>query len=258
MNPTMKRLLAFVLFGLAGYASTGIAADVDMGQLVRLAKPAILQLYPLDSSGASLGQATGFFLNSDGFALTNYHVVEGAATVMARSLNGTRYKSEGRFIRLGNLDVVLLHFEAKNTPHIPGPNASEIFEGQHIVVIGNPDGLAATVSDGIISAIRADGQLLQITAPVSPGSSGSPVLDDNGELVGIVLGTKEDEHTQNLNFAVSAKAMKSAPHYLVEARPKPAPQPGTPPLYYGEGAAALGRLNNSQMHYWPDASGAVG
>ena len=113
---------------MAGYASTGIAAGVDMGQLVRLAKPAILQLYPLDSSGASLGQATGFFF-SDGLALTNYHIVEGAATVIARSLDGTRYESKGHFFRLGNLDVAILRFNAKNAPHIPGPGASEIFEG---------------------------------------------------------------------------------------------------------------------------------
>jgi S1-C subfamily serine protease len=198
----------------------------DIAELVRQAKPAILQLYPLDSSGDPIGQATGFFWSNDGFALTNYHVIQGATAVVARSLNGTRYRSEGRFMRLGDLDVVVLHFKAKNTPHLSGSPSADVFEGEHIVVIGNPDGLAATVSDGIVSAIREDGQVLQITAPVSPGSSGSPVLDDKGQLVGLVMGTREGEHNQNLNFAISLKAIKGA---VRKPETNPAPFPAPPP-----------------------------
>jgi len=58
----------------------------DIADLVRQSKPAILQLYPLDASGDPIGQATGFFWNSDGFALTNYHVIQEATAVAARSL----------------------------------------------------------------------------------------------------------------------------------------------------------------------------
>jgi hypothetical protein len=93
------------------------APAADIAELVRHAKPAILQLYPLDSSGDPVGQATGFFWSNDGFALTNYHVIQGAAAVAARSLSGARYRSDGRFMRLGDLDVVLLHFKAK-IPHL--------------------------------------------------------------------------------------------------------------------------------------------
>src|SRR6516162_6359281 len=136
------------------------ALAADIAELVRHAKPAILQVYPLDSSGDTIGQGTGFFWSNDGFTLTNYHVIEGATTVMARSLSGARYRAGRNFMRLGDLDVVLLHFKAKNTPYISAPPSAEVFEGEHVVVIGNPDGLTATVSDGIVSAIRADGQLL--------------------------------------------------------------------------------------------------
>jgi S1-C subfamily serine protease len=212
-------LLRFGLFGLAGNASTHAAAGVDIAELVRQAKPAILVLYPLDANGDSLGQGTGFFCNSGGYAFTNYHVVKGAARVSARALNGARYQSEGHFVRLGDSDVVLLRFKARNTPYLPGPSPAEVSEGQHVVVIGNPDGLSATVSDGIISATRDEGRVLQITAPVSPGSSGSPVLNDDGKLIGIVIGTREGEHNQNLNFAVSAKAIRGAANNLVEVPP---------------------------------------
>jgi S1-C subfamily serine protease len=210
----------------------------DIAELVRHAKPAILQVYPLDSSGGTIGQATGFFWSNDGFALTNYHVIQGAAAVAARSLSGARYRSDRRFMRLGDLDVVLLHFKAKNTPYI-SPASAEVIEGAHVVVIGNPDGLTATVSDGIVSAIRADGQLLQITAPISPGSSGSPVLNDKGQLLGVVVGAKEGEHNQNLNFAISLKAIKGAARKLGEISREPSPSPRARTPLPGHGPAAF-------------------
>jgi serine protease Do len=70
-------------------------------------------------------------------------------------------------------------------------------------VIGNPEGLEGTVSDGIISAFRDNRSMIQITAPISPGSSGSPVLDEAGNVVGIV--TQVFKEGQNLNFAISCK-----------------------------------------------------
>jgi len=194
--------------------------------LVRQAKPAILQLYPLDSHGDPIGQATAFFCNNSGFAFTNYHVIQGAANIAARSLSGTRYQFDG-YYRVGDLDIAVLHFKAKHTPYIPITPSADVFEGEHIVVIGNPDGLSATVSDGILSAIRENGQFLQITAPVSPGSSGSPVLDDKGQLIGVVVASREGEHNQNHNFAISITAIKRMP--AKSDKTKPSPLPRTPP-----------------------------
>jgi len=110
-----------------------VAFGADLAELVRRAKPAILELYPLDSRGEELGQASGFFWDNDGYALTNYHVIRGATSVAARSLSGARYQSEGPILRLGDLDVVLLHFKANNTPYIAtAPASAEITEGEHI------------------------------------------------------------------------------------------------------------------------------
>jgi Trypsin-like peptidase domain len=94
-------------------------------------------------------------------------------------------------------------------------------EGQHVLVIGNPEGLYGTVSDGMISAIRSDPPRLQITAPISPGSSGSPVLNDDGEVLGVVKGY--DSEGQNLNFASRSEdivraAMAGPPSALEQYR----------------------------------------
>jgi tetratricopeptide (TPR) repeat protein len=87
-------------------------------------------------------------------------------------------------------------------------------------VIGNPEGLEGTVSDGIISAFRASRTMIQITAPVSPGSSGSPVLDESGNVIGIA--TQVLKEGQNLNFAISVEAIRDA---IAKSSPKPAPSP---------------------------------
>jgi hypothetical protein len=74
------------------------------------------------------------------------------------------------------------------------------------VVIGNPEGLEGTVTEGIISAFREGGDIIQITAAISPGSSGSPVLDDDGNVIGVATATYKEG--QNLNFAISTNAIQ--------------------------------------------------
>jgi S1-C subfamily serine protease len=152
--------------------------------------------------------------------------IQGAADIGARSLSGTRYQLDG-YYRVRGLDIAVLHFKAEHTPYIPITPSADIFEGEHVVVIGNPDGLSATVSDGILSAIRENGQFLQLTAPVSPGSSGSPVLDDKGQLIGVVVASREGEHNQNLNFAISITAIKRMA--AKSDKTKSSPLPRTPP-----------------------------
>ena len=81
-------------------------------------------------------------------------------------------------------------------------------EGERVIVIGNPTGLTGTASDGIISAFRKDPDYIQITAPVSPGSSGSPVMDETGKVIGVA--TWQRTEGQNLNFAIPAETVVQA------------------------------------------------
>jgi tetratricopeptide (TPR) repeat protein len=98
----------------------------------------------------------------------------------------------------------MLQFDATNVYYLKlGSTANEV-EGQSVLVIGNPEGLEGTVSTGIISAFRENRSFIQITAPISPGSSGSPVIDaDSGEVIGIA--TWAHKEGQNLNLALAAE-----------------------------------------------------
>jgi hypothetical protein len=83
------------------------------------------------------------------------------------------------------VDLAILKFSAHDASWLKLENSDTVAEGQRVLVIGNPTGLQRTVSDGLIAAFRENHALIQITAPVSPGSSGSPVLDESGLVVGV-------------------------------------------------------------------------
>jgi S1-C subfamily serine protease len=106
-------------------------------------------------------------------------------------------------------DLAVLRADVRGVPVRPlRLSHSPAIAGQPIVVIGSPLGLQESVSEGIVSAVRSLdglGKIIQITAPLSPGSSGSPVLNLEGDLVGVA--TLNLKGGQNLNFAVSSQAV---------------------------------------------------
>src|SRR5262249_50985146 len=102
----------------------------------------------------------------------------------------------------------ILKFRAIDVPFLTLGNSTNTVEGQKVIVIGNPTGLTGTVSDGIISAFREDRSLIQITAPISQGSSGSPVMDETGHVIGVA--TLVSAEGQNLNFAIAVEKVFAA------------------------------------------------
>jgi Flp pilus assembly protein TadD len=179
-------------------------ADDNLVELVKKVKPAVVLIQTFDKDNKPLGQGSGFFVNNKGHIVTNHHVIEGAYRATVKTSSGIEYPVEGIIAKDADADIVKLVVKISdaNTPFL---NLSEVVpsEGQDIVVIGNPLGLESTVSSGIVSAVRdipAFGKIIQITAPISPGSSGSPVVNMKGEVIGIAtLVVKEG---QNLNFAI--------------------------------------------------------
>jgi len=144
---------------------------------------------------------SGFFVAPNIIA-SNYHVIEGAKNASCFLNNSdTGYKIDGYVGLDKSVDLILLKVSTLNKPAIKLAAITASI-GQKVYVIGSPKGLPATISDGIISGMRdfEGNKLLQMTASISPGSSGGPVLNSNGELIGISVSQLTDG--QNLNFAI--------------------------------------------------------
>lgn len=156
-------------------------------------------------SDASTFTGTGFLVSPDGLIATSRHVTQDAL-YMNITFNSGAVSGQAVPVALNDkVDLALLKIEARNLSTVYLDNSDYVLPGQEITVIGNPRRLQNTVSSGIISQVRkkADGVLwLQISAPISPSSSGSPVFNEDGRVVGVAFGSYKGEGNQNLNFAV--------------------------------------------------------
>lgn len=166
-------------------------------ELFRSASPAVLLVEVYDDEGHARGRGSGFVVSNDGAAITNYHVIRGAYRASAKFGDGTFAPVLGVVAYDPGHDVAVVKIQAVSPPTLKLGNSDNVHIGDHIVAIGSPLGLQNTVSEGIVSALR--GNIIQMSAPVSPGSSGGPVLNTNGEVVGI--STLSVTAGQNLNFA---------------------------------------------------------
>src|SRR5262249_46461794 len=149
------------------------------------------------------GLGSGFFVNSNGTVITNYHVIADAKEITIRLNNGEAYRRAYLLSKDEIRDVAILRIEASDVPPVKLGNSNQSKVGEEVLLIGAPRGLDQTVSNGIISGIRIldDGtRVIQTTAPASPGSSGGPLLDRSGNVMGIL--TFSVVAGQNLNFAI--------------------------------------------------------
>ena len=161
-----------------------------------------------DANGQPLSLGSGFFVQ-EGEIASNLHVVEGAARGYAKLVGEkTKYAIEGITAIDRERDLVLLKVSAGRSQVLSLGNSDRVQVGEPIYAVGNPQGLEGTFSQGIVSSIRELGtnKLLQITAPISPGSSGGPVLNEKGEVIGVSVATFRGG--QNLNFAIPSIYLK--------------------------------------------------
>ncbi|MFB3883804.1 MAG: tetratricopeptide repeat protein [Thermodesulfobacteriota bacterium] len=209
----MRRKLRWV-FGTACtiWILTGVplSAQEDLPALIKRIEPSIVAVITYTHQGNRLGQGTGFFVDPEGDVITNRHVLEGASQVEIRTTSGQTYRVKGILADDKEGDLVRLTTDLQGKKTRPVPLSASIPEvGERVFVIGSPLGLAETVSDGIISAVREIpqfGKIIQLTAPISPGSSGSPVMNMKGELIGVA--TFFVMTGQNLNFAIPAERIR--------------------------------------------------
>jgi tetratricopeptide (TPR) repeat protein len=184
-------------------------AEEKLPVLIARVRPSVVRVSTYDANGNRIASGTGFCVALNR-VVTNKHVIADAKEVELRSSDGKRYGVK-RWSVDPTGDLALLETEVLDSSVQPIRLAnSEAKVGDPVIIIGNPLGLEGTVSNGIVSGIRTNsplGKMLQITAPISSGSSGSPVINSRGELVGIATLTLVEG--QNLNFAISSERLRA-------------------------------------------------
>ena len=186
-----------------GAPSSPVTSEIS--DLVKRSSPGIVLVEVKEKDGKAVVLGSGFVADPSGLVVSSLHVFEKAASAKVKVEGGAEF---GDPLVVGfdrERDLIAIRVRAPALRFLPVDRSGSSQAGEKIVVIGNPAGLSGTVSDGIISSVRETekGTLYQITAPVSPGSSGGPVLNMKGEVIGIIAFSLRSG--QNLNFAVPVR-----------------------------------------------------
>jgi tetratricopeptide (TPR) repeat protein len=199
----MKSIWLLLILLTAAVPAT--AQDI-LPELVRRIKPSAVAIETFDARGEKRSRGSGFFIDTDR-VVTNRHVLEGATRAEVHSSTGARYPVKGVLAVDAEGDIAILLVEAPPNLVRPLPlDRTSPQEGESVVVIGNPFGLEGSVTNGIVSAVRdipTFGRIIQITAPISPGSSGSPVVNMQGQVIGVA--TLQVTSGQSVNFAIPSE-----------------------------------------------------
>jgi tetratricopeptide (TPR) repeat protein len=198
-------LLVFVITSLFCFCSH----DLSFGQenlpvVIKKVGPSIVSILIFNKEGNMSGQGSGFFVNAEGDVITSRHVLDGASKALVVTSDEKKYRIGKILAEDAEGDVIRVSLDLegdKVQPLAISPTYPDT--GERVFIIGTPLGLEKTVSDGIVSAVReipGFGRIIQVTAPISPGSSGSPVVNMKGEVIGIA--TFFIVAGQNLNFAI--------------------------------------------------------
>jgi len=183
---------------------------MSLQDLVKQTESSVFLVITYNENDEAIATGTGFFIDKEGVAVSNYHVFKG----------GSRWRIKTKEERYYDINDVLDYDREKdfiifkvddiiNTPSLKLSNSLP-GKGEDIFVLGNPHGLESTLTKGVVSAIRSwysKNDFIQIDAPISSGSSGSPVINMKGEVVGVAtLKIKED--CESCNFAISIDLVK--------------------------------------------------
>jgi len=210
-------------FGAFAFAMTCLlaaeaqpSAPKEIPTLAQELSPSVVRIILRDQTGGELGSGSGFVISEDGKVVTNYHVIhlQGTTQAEARFTDGASYQLQGVLATDPDKDLALAKLLApgKVFPFVRLGDSDRVRIGEHVLAIGSPlAGLSPvsteeTVSDGIVSGIRdwPDHQMkvFQITAPISPGSSGGALVNSDGQVIGVTFAQLVSG--QNLNFAIPA------------------------------------------------------
>ena len=200
----MKHILPHITFiYLFLFCPNLYSQTLSAEQIYEKVKDAVVVILAYDYADELAAQGSGVVLNDKGYVVTNYHVLSGNERL--EIMHGDEIIPYVDIIGIDvEKDILILKIDEKKFPAIKIGDVKKLKVGQRVYAIGSPMGFENTISEGIISGLRnyeeSRKNYLQITASISPGSSGGAVVNDRGELIGISTSTITEG--QNLNFAI--------------------------------------------------------
>lgn len=184
------------------------ARNLSPREIAQIAYPSTVSIYSIYRDTDDVYTGVGFFV-APNLIVTCYHVVKDADGIVVTPINKSENKHLARLVRYDAVtDVALLSTSTLTAPPLKLLLNGDMYVGEAVYTLGNPKGLEGTFSNGIASNFHQEDELfyMQFTAPVSPGSSGGPVFNSKGLVVGMV--NMQLREGQNLNFAVMSIHLK--------------------------------------------------
>lgn len=194
VNPSLRKTFAITPSG------TGTALTSD--EIYAKCAPSVFLISTYDVRGDAYATGSGFFVDANGTAVTNYHVIENAFKVDISTTDGKVYSDVKVLAYSITHDIAILKVGGSGFPYLTIGDSSKIKGGEVVYAIGNPRGLTSSITDGLISNVRREDydNRIQISVPISPGNSGGALINGKGAVIGITQSTLVTG--QNLNFAV--------------------------------------------------------
>lgn len=174
----------------------------DVDDIVAETSPAIVMIHTYYDD-EPIGSGSGFIVDPKGVVVTNYHVIDGSDKAEVSLPDGTGFTVAGVYGYDPIQDIAVLKIEGEDLPFLKIGDSDKVALGSELVAIGHPDGLEETVSEGVLVTRRdlgIEGKYLQITNPLAPGFSGSPLMDMKGRVIGII--TAMDRSNRHRGLAV--------------------------------------------------------
>jgi len=189
------------------------SAGEDFSGIIEQSVPSVVTIK------TDVSQGTGFLIDSEGYIVTNYHVVEGAQAANVITSDTTNH-AVGLVGYDSDLDIALLKIDGTYDA-FSFANSDSITVGEKVIAIGNPLGLQFSVSQGIVSAVHRTGPngvtaYIQTDAALNPGNSGGPLIDKNGEVIGINNFKASD--SESLGFALEANYIKETVNNIFQQK----------------------------------------
>lgn len=187
----------------------GQADPADAKEVFRRSSSAVFYIETKNAQEQRWSSGSGFFINASGVAVTNYHVIQGAFSAFVRTADGQTYAVEKVLGGDPDKDIAILQVDIDKSSYLKAGDSSLLESGDRIYTLGSPKGLENTISDGIVSNPNREiygAKYIQISAPITDGSSGGALLDESGNVVGITTASYGDAGALNVAIPIEEVA----------------------------------------------------